>query len=166
MMAEGMIDESLVLTKTIHDRYHAFKRNPFNEIECSDHYARAMTSYGVFINACGFTYHGPKGYIGFAPKINPEKFVAPFTAASGWGSFSQQRNEKSYAAKLKVKQGELLVKKISIELDKNHHATTLKMLYQNKPVACKFSQMDAQCEISIADSILIHEDEVLSVEIS
>jgi non-lysosomal glucosylceramidase len=166
MMAEGMIDESLVLTKTIHDRYHAFKRNPFNEIECSDHYARAMTSYGVFINACGFTYHGPQGHIGFAPKINPEKFAAPFTAAVGWGSFSQQRNKKSYAAQLKVKQGELLVKKISIELDNNHHAATLKMLYQNKPVDCKFSQIDAQCEISIVGSIFMRKDELLSVEIS
>ena len=60
MMAEGMVEESLVLTKSIHDRYHAFKRNPFNEIECSDHYGRAMASYGTFISACGFTYHGPK----------------------------------------------------------------------------------------------------------
>ncbi len=39
MMAEGMVEESLVLTRSIHDRYHAYKRNPFNEIECSDHYA-------------------------------------------------------------------------------------------------------------------------------
>ena len=28
MMAEGMIDETLVITRTIHDRYHAAKRNP------------------------------------------------------------------------------------------------------------------------------------------
>ncbi|MEP6748497.1 MAG: GH116 family glycosyl-hydrolase, partial [Bacteroidota bacterium] len=42
MMAEGMTDEALILTRAIHDRYHAAKRNPYNEIECSDHYARAM----------------------------------------------------------------------------------------------------------------------------
>ena len=54
MMAEGMVEESLILTRMIHDRYHASKRNPFNEIECSDHYARAMASYGTFLMACGF----------------------------------------------------------------------------------------------------------------
>ena len=96
MMAEGMIEESLVLTRSIHDRYHAYKRNPFNEIECSDHYARAMASYGTFISACGFTYHGPKGQIGFSPKLTPENFKAPFTAAEGWGSYAQQRNEKVF----------------------------------------------------------------------
>ncbi|MDQ2864131.1 MAG: GH116 family glycosyl-hydrolase [Bacteroidota bacterium] len=89
MMAEGMHEESLVLTRSIHDRYNAFKRNPFNEIECSDHYGRAMASHGTFISACGFTYHGPKGHIGFSPKLTPENFKAPFTVAEGWGTYSQ-----------------------------------------------------------------------------
>ena len=29
MMAEGMVEESLVLTRSIHDRYHAYKRESF-----------------------------------------------------------------------------------------------------------------------------------------
>ena len=41
LMAEEMTDEALILTKAVHDRYHAAKRNPFNEIECSDHYAKS-----------------------------------------------------------------------------------------------------------------------------
>jgi len=87
MMGEGMIEESMILTRMIHDRYHAARRNPFNEIECSDHYARAMASYGTFINACGFAYHGPKGYLAFAPKMRQPEFKAAFTAAEGWGSY-------------------------------------------------------------------------------
>ncbi|TWF32365.1 uncharacterized protein (DUF608 family) [Chitinophaga polysaccharea] len=91
MMAEGMTDEALTLTRAVHDRYHAAKRNPFNEIECSDHYARAMASYGTFITASGFQYHGPKGYIAFAPAINKNNFKAPFVTAEGWGTYSQHR---------------------------------------------------------------------------
>ena len=30
--------EGLAITRAIHDRYHPSRRNPFNEIECSDHY--------------------------------------------------------------------------------------------------------------------------------
>ena len=115
MMAEGMIDEALVMTRMIHDRYHAAKRNPFNEIECSDHYARAMASYGTFITACGFEYHGPKGYIKFAPKLTPDHFKAPFTAAEGWGSFVQQKKGHNHKAEIQVKQGKLQLKTVALE---------------------------------------------------
>ncbi|WP_073081004.1 GH116 family glycosyl-hydrolase [Chitinophaga jiangningensis] len=105
MMAEGMTDEALTLTRAIHDRYHAAKRNPFNEIECSDHYARAMASYGTFVTACGFQYHGPKGYIAFAPAMNKEDFKAPFVTAEGWGSYAQKGNQHT----LQVKYGSLQI---------------------------------------------------------
>ena len=107
MMAEGMAEESLVLTRMIHDRYHASKRNPFNEIECSDHYARAMASYGTFVTACGFHYHGPKGWLQFDPVITPEDFRAPFTTAEGWGTYEQKRTEESFQASIQLRYGNL-----------------------------------------------------------
>ena len=30
------------------------KHNPFNEIECGDHYARALASWGVLLGLAGF----------------------------------------------------------------------------------------------------------------
>ena len=72
MMSEGLVDQSLAVVNAIHSRYDAAKRNPYNEIECSDHYARAMSSHGVFLAASGYAYHGPRGHLGFAPKITPE----------------------------------------------------------------------------------------------
>ena len=61
MIAEGLTLEGLTVTRAIHDRYHAARRNPYNEIECSDHYSRSMASYGSFIAACGFTCSRPEG---------------------------------------------------------------------------------------------------------
>ena len=60
MLWEGMVMEGLAIARAIHDRYHPARRNPWNEVECGDHYARAMASYGVFLAACGYEYHGPK----------------------------------------------------------------------------------------------------------
>ncbi|MEI7849511.1 MAG: hydantoinase/oxoprolinase N-terminal domain-containing protein, partial [Chloroflexota bacterium] len=42
MIAEGMVHEGLAVTRAIHDRYSAEKRNQYNEVECSDNYARAI----------------------------------------------------------------------------------------------------------------------------
>ena len=89
MLAEGLVQEGLAVTRAVHDRYHPRLRNPYNEIECSDHYSRAMASYGSFITLCGFEYHGPRGHLGFAPRLTPDDFKAPFTAAEGWGTFAQ-----------------------------------------------------------------------------
>lgn len=114
MMAEGMIDESLILTRAIHDRYHAAKRNPFNEIECSDHYARAMASYGTFINACGYEYHGPKKYLAFSPKLSTNNFKAAYTTAEAWGSYEQQIAGSTADYNLSVGYGDLQLQTFGI----------------------------------------------------
>jgi len=165
MMAEGMIDESLVLTKTIHDRYHAYKRNPYNEIECSDHYSRAMTSYGVFINSCGFTYNGPKGHLGFAPKITPENFKAPFTCAEGWGTFSQVRKENSFEAQIKIKYGKLTVNRLFFDLDKNQKAAKVEVMHNGKVIASNFIQKGTSCQIDFPVLVTINSDQTLSLTI-
>jgi len=99
MIWEGMLLEGLAVTRAVHDRYHASRRNPWNEIECGDHYARSMASYGVYLEACGFEYRGPKQHIGFAPKLSPENFKSAFTSAEGWGTFSQRIESGKLIAK-------------------------------------------------------------------
>ncbi len=102
MIWEGMLEQGLAIARAVHDRYDGSRRNPWNEVECGDHYARSMASYGVFIAACGFEYHGPKGHIGFAPRLTPENFKAPFTAAEGWGSFEQRAQGKELSASIEI----------------------------------------------------------------
>jgi len=116
MIWEGMITEGLAIARAIHDRYNAALRNPYNEIECSDHYARAMASYGAFIAACGYEYHGPKGYLAFAPRINPDDFKAAFTTAQGWGIFSQKISRQNQTYQIELKYGTLKLSEMQFEL--------------------------------------------------
>jgi hypothetical protein len=105
----------LAIARAIHDRYSCSKRNPYNEIECSDHYARANASYSLFLAACGFSYNGPAGIIGFDPRISPEDFKAAFTAAQGWGSYQQQQAPgKPWLARLSVARGSLSLREIRL----------------------------------------------------
>ena len=127
MIWEGMLEKGLAITKAIHDRYHAAKRNPWNEVECGDHYARAMASYGVFLAACGFENHGPKGMIGFAPKITPENFRSAFTSAEGWGLFSQSRTKGNQHCKIELKYGQLTIKSIRLELGETADSNSVKV---------------------------------------
>lgn len=106
-VAERMLLEGLAITRAIHDRYHAARRNPWNEVECGDHYARAMAAYGVYLAACGYAHHGPRGYLAFAPRVTPENFQCAFTSAEGWGSFSQKQDGRHQHAEVRLCVGTL-----------------------------------------------------------
>src|SRR4029453_7150349 len=45
LIYEGLIVEGLAITKAVRDRYDGQRRNPWNEVECGNHYARALSSW-------------------------------------------------------------------------------------------------------------------------
>ncbi|MFO0952097.1 MAG: GH116 family glycosyl hydrolase [Isosphaeraceae bacterium] len=109
-----LLQAGLAVARAIHDRYDARRRNPYNEVECSDHYSRAMASYGLFLAVCGYEHHGPKGHLGFAPRLSPDDFRAAFTAAGCWGSYAQTRTADSLTARLTVRYGLLRLKTLAV----------------------------------------------------
>jgi non-lysosomal glucosylceramidase len=127
MLWENMVPEALAIEKAIDDRYDARRRNPWNEVECGSHYARAMASYGVFLAACGFEYDGPNGYLAFAPRLSPEKFRAAFTTAAGWGSFSQQMTADALTAEIELKWGTLNLRELGLSSSQPIHSAVLRV---------------------------------------
>lgn len=115
MISEGLVDEGMEMIKAIHDRYAPGKRNPYNEIEYGNHYTRAMSSYGAFVAASGFTHHGPKGEIGFDPKITPGDFSSAFITGNAWGTFSQKRQGQGQDYTLTVDYGTLKLSKLKVK---------------------------------------------------
>jgi len=166
MMAEGMVDEALVLTRTVHDRYHAAKRNPFNEIECSDHYARAMASYGTFITACGFEYHGPKGYIRFAPKWNKTNFKTPFTLAEGWGTYTQKLTATSQQHSFDLKYGTARLQQFCFESIDGRTIKQASVTTGIKKIATVLRQEGTTVFISLQTPIIMQENQKLWITLA
>jgi uncharacterized protein (DUF608 family) len=164
MIAEGMTDEGLAIVRSIHDRYHAAKRNPYNEIECSDHYARAMASYGSFITACGFEYHGPKGYIRFAPKWNAADFKAPFTAAEGWGTYSQIQSNGVIECVLEAKYGQVQLSSFSIDAPKGKKAKKVNVTLGGQTIPATLVQKGANVLVSLQNRTTIKAGEQFAVK--
>lgn len=114
LIAEGMAAEGFAVVHALHQRYSPAKRNPYNEIECSDHYARSMASYGAFLTACGFAHHGPKGEMAFTPKVPGTNFRAAFTCATGWGTFDQKLSRGKLSANLTTHHGNLRLRRLTL----------------------------------------------------
>jgi uncharacterized protein (DUF608 family) len=138
MIAEGLVDEGMTMIKAIHDRYAPNKRNPYNEVEYGNHYTRAMSSYGAFISASGFTLNEPEGKIGFAPKINPKNFKSAFISGNAWGTFSQTIESVKQQVNLHVNYGELKLKEVS--LSNNLSSKKVLVMLNGKAIKAKLKR--------------------------
>lgn len=166
MIWEGMAEEGLALVRGVHDRYHAQRHNPFNEVECGDHYARALASWGVYTALCGYEYHGPQGQLGFAPRLSPEAFRAAFTTAEGWGTFSQTRDERTQHDRIELRWGRLRLKHLafSVPPSVNHETITVRVRDQ------KIDDVDVQLEgerleVRLMSEVTLSAGDVLDIAI-
>lgn len=165
MAYEGMLTEALAICRAIHDRYHPSKHNPFNEIECGDHYARSLASWGVLLGLAGFEYDGSRRHIGFAPRITPEQFRAVFTAAEGWGTYQQRRENDRQLHCLDVKWGQLKVSTLAFELPAEKTAKEVTLKVGEKTVAAAVSQQDRRVLLNLNDQLVVPAGEKLTATI-
>jgi non-lysosomal glucosylceramidase len=56
MIYEGMNDEALKTIASVRQRYDGSKRNPFNEEECGNHYARSMAAWSAVVAWSQFNF--------------------------------------------------------------------------------------------------------------
>jgi non-lysosomal glucosylceramidase len=162
MIAEGMLLEGLAVTRAIHDRYHAGRRNPYNEIECSDHYSRAMASYGSFVNACGFTYHGPQGRLGFAPHLSPEQFRAAFTAAEGWGTYEQQIERGKLNAIIAPKWGQVRLTTWAFQMEPGP-PKGVKVTLEGNAIPATMAHENGHLTVTLASPVVVKSGQKLKV---
>jgi len=165
MAYDGMVTEALAICRGIHERYHPSKHNPFNEVECGDHYARGMASHGVFQGLCGFEYHGPNGHLGFAPRVTPDDFQAAFTAAEGWGTLTQTRQAGRQTNRIAVKWGTLRLKTLALELPEGAAVGGVAVTLDGWPVKCRRSQEGTRVAVTLDDSVVVGVGKELQIEI-
>lgn len=91
LVHEGFVEEALEVVRAVRDRHEGIRRNPWNEVECGNHYARSMASWGVLLALTGVEWDAPARSLHFAPAAqlllpgDRDGAVFPFTTATGWG---------------------------------------------------------------------------------
>lgn len=119
LIYEGMVREGLSIVKAVRDRYDGRRRNPWNEVECGHHYARAMSSWGLLLALSGFSYSAPEGRLGFSPAINQEDFRTFWSLGSTWGTYEQRLGQdKVFSCQLRLEQGSFNLRELNVELPK------------------------------------------------
>jgi uncharacterized protein (DUF608 family) len=84
LVYEGLVDEGLRLVRAVRDRHDGYRRNPWNEAECGNHYARSLASWAVLVALTGADYDASSATLSFTPRLGDD-LRAPFTTGTGWG---------------------------------------------------------------------------------
>ncbi|HXC37260.1 MAG TPA: GH116 family glycosyl-hydrolase, partial [Candidatus Acidoferrales bacterium] len=119
LIYEGFLEEGFSIAKGARDRYDGvprqpIARNPWCEIECGGHYARAMSSWSLLLALSGWKYDGPRGELSFMPCYRPENFKSFFTGPEGWGSVAQTWDGSQLRVEIAVQSGVLRLHSLEI----------------------------------------------------
>jgi len=93
MLYEKQIENGVLCIKNIRDRFDGRKRNPFDEIECGHHYARAMISWAGILAWSGFRYSAVEKSMTFTAK--PGKYF--WSNGYAWGTCEITRDNATLA---------------------------------------------------------------------
>jgi hypothetical protein len=125
LLFEGMIEEALEILAAVRKRHDGRLRSPWNEVECGDHYVRAMSSWELLEATAGYEHNASKGLLSFAPRISRENFSCFFATATGWGRYSQRLQARKLTAKLAVYGGEAKVRELRLSHSNARKATVM-----------------------------------------
>jgi non-lysosomal glucosylceramidase len=107
LIYEGMLKEGLAIVEAARARYDGERRNPWNEIECGHHYARAMSSWSLLTAISGFGYSAPQRDLRFQPRLPANPFRSLYSTGTAWGSYTQQSTKQRLDAEVAVEGGSL-----------------------------------------------------------
>ncbi len=88
LIQQGFADEGLSIVRGVRLRHNGIARNPWNEYECGNWYARALASYQLLAALSGFRYSKRDQSLVLEPKISKQgkPFKIFFSAADGYGT--------------------------------------------------------------------------------
>jgi hypothetical protein len=171
LIYEGLLEEGFSVVKGARDRYDGvprkpIPRNPWNEIECGGHYARAMSSWSLLTALSGQEIDGPRGRVRFHPRHAPENFKCFFSGPEGWGSLAQKLETGVQKVEIAVKSGKLAVKYLQLQAVGNLNPGKVAASVGGNTRAVKFVAKAGLFEIDFVEKLMLTEGITLEVSLS
>ena len=164
LLYEGQPELAVRILDATRSRYDGRKQNPWNDIECGDHYVRAMASWVLLEAASGMNYDAGSASIGFAPAIDPGDYRAPFVTSHGWGTFSQKVIDGSQAEQLDIAWGHLELNELVVQLQQAAHSVVA--ILGEVEIEAALLEENGMARVSFSQPITIRPEQSLKVRLA
>lgn len=132
MIFEGMPDKAVKTVTDVRKRYDGFKRSPFNEEECGNHYARAMASWALIPAWSEFDYSAITGSFTITGK--PGNYF--WSNGYAWGNATVETTpEGKVNATISVHHGNLKLSRVIVENAGSHKLRKMTILKEGQQQA-------------------------------
>ena len=181
MIQNGMLNEGLMALKVIHDRYNGrlrtegvsdfangawgYSGNPFGDDECGKFYGRSLSVWSALLALQGFIYDGPAGRIGFRPVLTPENHTSFFTAAEGYGLYSQTLSGNRLKASIALKEGRLRVAELVLAPPAGIQPKSAQIKLAGKTVAASFEAKDGDVKLRLKNPLILKGGQQLEIQV-
>ncbi len=182
MIQNGMLKEGLLVIKIISDRYNGrlrtegvskvrngpwgYSGNPFGDDECGKFYGRSLSVWSALLALQGFSYDGPAKRIGFQPVLNTEDHASFFTAAEGYGLFSQKVDTKNLTASIYLAEGQLSLSEVELASPTGKQAKSVRVKLAGKNVKARFENADTRLRLEFDSPVELKADQRLEIKAS
>ncbi|MEI6891443.1 MAG: GH116 family glycosyl hydrolase [Pontiella sp.] len=179
MIQNGMLEEGLMVIKVIFDRYNGrlrtegvskvkngpwgYSGNPFGDDECGKFYGRSLSVWSALLALQGFIYDGPAGRIGFRPVLSPEKHASFFTAAEGYGLFTQTLNGNKLNASIALKEGKLRLAQVDLAMPEGKQVKSVKVTLDGKAVEIRSGVKDGELLLALQSPQILKAGQQLDI---
>lgn len=85
LAVEGLVDESLQIVAATRARHDGYRRNPWNEVECGNHYARSLASWALLLAYSGVRTNVAEARITVDPPPGTGHVRSFFSTGTAWG---------------------------------------------------------------------------------
>jgi non-lysosomal glucosylceramidase len=164
LLYEGRDEDAMKILRGVRARYDGRERSPWNDIECGDHYARAMSSWTLLEAAAGQRYNAAEESLAFAPNTTPENFRCFFITAGGWGTFDQRISQSAQVETLTARYGRISLR--TLEFACGGKATKASALLNGKALPLRSSFIAKAARLEASPAIELNAGDSLQVAIS